>query len=189
MATVVTLAAGSETFTLEQPQWRVRDYSDVFQTAPSRGRDLPVAGADGLLGRDRRRDALAVTLQVQVNGRWDDDGTRSADPAGTARELLRDLEGFLTVSPRRFTMTVDDGSVVLSADVIFEEQGRVTFRTPSVVDTTLLFVVPAGRFEESSGRSGWNCWTGTAATSAGWTAGCRAPQAGSTRVAVSGRGW
>jgi hypothetical protein len=47
-------------------------------------------------------------------------------------------------------MTVDDGSVVLSADVIFEEQGRVTFRTPSVVDTTLLFVVPAGRFEESS---------------------------------------
>ena len=150
MPTIITLNDGTLTFTLEQPIYRVLDHSDVFKIAPSRGRDLTVAGADGVLPRDRRYGPLPVTITLQVNGRWNDDGTRAADPAANCREALQDMEAFLTAPPRRYTMTVDDGFTVLTGQATFEEQGRLQFRTPSVADTSLLFTVTSGRVEESS---------------------------------------
>ena len=147
----VTLNDGTTNLELHPPQFTVRDHYDVYKVGPSVGRDLPVAGSDGDLERDRRRGPLPVTLRnVFVNGRSNPDGSAAADPRTNLRTLLRQVTTWLEDGPRRLTMTVEDGTVTLTAAVTFEDMSGIRGIGSDLAEFDLLFTVASGRFEESS---------------------------------------
>lgn len=135
---------------LATPAWLVTDLSDLLTTAPPRGSNEPMPGADGRRFFPRYRDEVKVSLPMSIFGDFDEDGSPTADPVQGVIdhvEYLRESLGEYDTALVPLIWHLPSGSTY-TADV--QVLGLFEFRDagPGHLRCALDIVVPAGRLTE-----------------------------------------
>ena len=123
----VELQHGSTVLLLGSKAISCRNFSDLYRIGPSRGENFTAAGVAGTVAKKRLRDELGVELaDIQINGKYNDDGEVNANPKANAKALLRSVTTFLETAPnRQMTVRLVDGDDTYEAACQFGDMGRI----------------------------------------------------------------
>lgn len=125
---------------------KLLDWSQLVNSAPRRGSNLPMPLADGRRNYPRRPDEKVVQLGVQIDGRFDDDGLPTVgDWAEAATDTLVDLadeDGPLGIGLATVPFEFHLYGIQREADAQVHGIFGADFKAPHIVDVVLELVVP-----------------------------------------------
>lgn len=149
----VRLVGDVSTLHLGTPLIMCRKFEDLRSVGRSFGTDREADSVDGREARWRGRDWLPVTLEdIQINGRYDDDGDLHPNPIENAVATLRTLIAWpdLQASNRLVAVELTEFGTVFEAECGFEEWGPITRPSPWIYELSGLITVHDGVLVEAA---------------------------------------
>lgn len=117
-----------------------------------RGSDEVMPGANGVRAFPRRRDAIEVSIRMEIIGDYDEDGAPIADPwSGVISNFLalKSALGIgLTTGDGTVPATLHTPSTTYSADVHVLGFPSASYTGGSILNTVLDLSIPSGAFTE-----------------------------------------
>lgn len=144
-------AAGSLTIgdvDMTGPAWQVMNLHELWLPAAQRGNDVILAGTDGCLPRDRRRDSTTRTLRIKVSGTVDPDGQPNSNAFEGLQENVDALAAVASPGLQEAVLGMPDGTErtadVHVSNLQFGEVNQAGKWVLATIDVT----IPAGEFVE-----------------------------------------